>query len=172
MKISISDCYWLEIVCALLVCSICLVWQWWTFDILLWLFSINLRRFDWNFLKFGHILSMQHWTYCTINDVIPVTAKFYVVMVFSLYGLCCVFMHQDFESNELEWEHREVELERTIVRLEKQQSEIASAASQVSMLNTAEIPSCSERANRLADVPLYITLSVLCTKKHHCMWNR
>ena len=42
-------------------------------------------------------------------------------------------VYQDFESNELEWEHREVELERTIVRLEKQQEEIASAASQVSI---------------------------------------
>ena len=43
----------------------------------------------------------------------------------------CVYFDQDFESNELEWEHREVELERTIVRLEKQQAEIASVASQV-----------------------------------------
>ena len=43
----------------------------------------------------------------------------------------CVCVKQDFESNELEWEHREVELERTIVRLEKQQAEIASVASQV-----------------------------------------
>ena len=33
----------------------------------------------------------------------------------------------------MEWEHREVELERTIVRLEKQQAEIASVASQVSL---------------------------------------
>ena len=45
--------------------------------------------------------------------------------------IVCVCVCQDFESNELEWEHREVELERTIVRLEKQQAEIASAASQV-----------------------------------------
>jgi len=44
---------------------------------------------------------------------------------------CVVCVWQDFESNELEWEHREVELERTIVRLEKQQAEIASVASQV-----------------------------------------
>jgi len=50
---------------------------------------------------------------------------------------------QDFESNELEWEHREVELERTIVRLEKQQAEIASAASQVSVLDAAFVPSQS-----------------------------
>jgi hypothetical protein len=38
---------------------------------------------------------------------------------------------QDFETNELEWEQREVELERTISNLEKQQAEIAGAANQV-----------------------------------------
>lgn len=53
-------------------------------------------------------------------------------------SLCeeCVCVCQDFESNELEWEHREVELERSIARLEKQQAEIASVASQVSVLDT------------------------------------
>ena len=47
---------------------------------------------------------------------------------------------QDFESNELEWEHREVELERTIARLEKQQAEIASVASQVSVCLMLRLP--------------------------------
>ena len=51
----------------------------------------------------------------------------------------CVCVWQDFESNELEWEHREVELERTIARLEKQQAEIASVASQVSVLSLIHI---------------------------------
>lgn len=38
---------------------------------------------------------------------------------------------QSFEEREMEWEHREVELDRVITGLERQQAEIAGAASQV-----------------------------------------
>lgn len=37
---------------------------------------------------------------------------------------------------EMDWEHREVELERTIVNMENQQREIAGAASQVGRIYT------------------------------------
>ena len=40
-------------------------------------------------------------------------------------------LSQNFEEREMEWEHREVELERMISNLERQQAEIAGAASQV-----------------------------------------
>jgi len=52
----------------------------------------------------------------------------------------------------LEWEHREVELERTIVRLEKQQAEIASVASQVSVFGVAD----SESVNCMDDLCLSV----------------
>lgn len=39
---------------------------------------------------------------------------------------------QDFETRELEWEHREVELERIIQSMEKQQAAVAGAANLVS----------------------------------------
>ena len=42
-----------------------------------------------------------------------------------------VFFCQDLEEKQLRWEHREVELERTIARLETQVNKIAGAASQV-----------------------------------------
>jgi len=54
----------------------------------------------------------------------------------SVWSLCVC---QEFESNELEWEHREVELERTITRLEKQQADIASVANQVSVFNITDV---------------------------------
>ena len=37
---------------------------------------------------------------------------------------------RDFETRELEWEYREVELERIIHNMERQQAEVAGAASQ------------------------------------------
>ena len=37
---------------------------------------------------------------------------------------------RDFETRELEWEYREVELERIIQNIERQQAEVAGAASQ------------------------------------------
>ena len=41
---------------------------------------------------------------------------------------CCL---QSFEARELEWDRREVELERIIESMERQQAQIAGAASQV-----------------------------------------
>lgn len=41
-----------------------------------------------------------------------------------------VRQEREFESRELEWEYREVELERIIQNMERQQAEVAGAASQ------------------------------------------
>lgn len=43
-----------------------------------------------------------------------------------------VFVFQDCEEKQLRWEHREVELERTLQRMENQAQQIAGAASKVS----------------------------------------
>lgn len=44
-----------------------------------------------------------------------------------------VFVFQDCEEKQLRWEHREVELERTLQRMENQAQQIAGAASKVSI---------------------------------------
>ena len=48
--------------------------------------------------------------------------------------VCVCVVLQDFEMRELEWEHREVELERIVYSMEQQQAAIAGAASQVNIL--------------------------------------
>lgn len=44
-----------------------------------------------------------------------------------------VIVFQDCEEKQLRWEHREVELERTLQRMENQAQQIAGAASKVSI---------------------------------------
>ena len=57
------------------------------------------------------------------------------------YCDCKKLVLQNFDERELEWEHREVELERIIAMLEGQQLEIAGAANQVTVYNLIHLTS-------------------------------